>query len=293
VSARTLEHGLAPTDRGLPIPMRRDARGRLLAPVEINGQGPFHLVVNTAASRCVVTEHVAQCLKLSVDEVASTLVHGVTADTRARAIRIESLSVGGKRIPVSTLPIVVHEGDGADGYLSVWVLTQECAMVEITHNELTLPAHRPRDNAGHAVSVRIKQLAGHLVAFESRIKGASVTTILDTGSDRTIGNLSLVRTLGGRSPGQHSPGAWRPLPPIKVSSLKMVGVCAFCDDLPLFEYLKLKATPAMLLAMDVLGRFDSLLVDYENQLIQFRPRIGDRAATWARAKPEYPGEEST
>jgi predicted aspartyl protease len=250
-----------------------------LAPVEINGQGPFHLVVNTAASCCVVTEHVAQCLKLPVDEVASTLVHGVTADTRVRSIRVESLSVGDKRIPVSTLPIVVHEGDGADGYLSVWVLTQECALVEITCNKLTLPAHRPRDNAGDAVSVRIKQLAGHLVAFESRIQGISVTTILDTGSDRTIGNLSLVRALGARAPAQHSPGIWQSLPPIKVSSLKVLGVRAFCSDLPLFDYLKLKATPAILLAMDVLGRFDSLLIDYENQLIQLRLRSGDRAAS--------------
>ena len=65
--------------------MRRDTRGRLLAPVEINGQGPFHLVVNTGASSCVVTERVAKRLKLPMDDGLSILVHGVTAKTRVHS----------------------------------------------------------------------------------------------------------------------------------------------------------------------------------------------------------------
>jgi hypothetical protein len=56
-----------------------------------------------------------------------------------------------------------------------------------------------------------------------------------------------------------------------------VGVQAFCEDFPLFEYLKLSNEPAMLLAMDALNQFDGLLIDYENQMIQFRPRAAGRA----------------
>ncbi len=253
--------------------MRRDTRRRLLVPVEINGQGPFHLVVNTGASGCAVTERVARRLKLPIDDGLSVLVHGVTASTRVRSLRIESLSVGGKSILAATLPIVADEGDGADGYLSVSALTREGVLLEITRGRLTLSVRSPPEVIVNAVSVRMKPLAGHLAAFDTRIQGTSVTTILDTGSDTTIGNLSLVSALGGHQAVRtYAPGVQRPLPPINIGSLRVVGVQAFCEDFPLFEYLKLSNEPAMLLAMDALNQFDGLLIDYENRMIQFRPR---------------------
>jgi predicted aspartyl protease len=269
--------------------MRRDTRGRLLAPVEINGQGPFHLVVNTGASSCAITESVAKRLKLPMGDGLSILVQGVTASTRVRSLRIESLSVGGKSIPAATLPMVADEGDGADGYLSVSALTRERVLLEITRNRLILSARSPPEVIVNAVSVRMKPLVSHLAAFDTRVQGTSVTTILDTGSDTTIGNLSLVRALGGHqavrtnaswragASAQRNSGVRRPLPPINIGSLRVVGVQAFCEDFPLFEYLKLSNEPAMLLAMDALNQFDGLLIDYENQMIQFRPRAAGRA----------------
>jgi predicted aspartyl protease len=292
VGARALDRGMTPSDAGVLVPLRRDTRRRLLAPVEINGQGPFHLVVNTGASGCAVTERVAKRLKLPIDDGLTVLVHGVTASTRVRSLRIESLSVGGKSIRAATLPIVADEGDGAEGYLSLSALTRERVLLEITRNRLILSARSPPEVIVNAVSVRIKPLAGHLAAFDTRVQGTTVTTILDTGSDTTIGNLSLVSALGGHqaartnapwragASAQRNPGVQRPLPPINIGSLRVVGVQAFCEDFPLFEYLKLSNEPAMLLAMDALNQFDGLLIDYENQMIQFRPRAAGRAGRW-------------
>jgi predicted aspartyl protease len=185
--------------------------------------------------------------------------------------------------------MVADEGDGADGYLSVSALTRERVLLEITRNRLILSARSPPEVIVNAVSVRMKPLVGHLAAFDTRVQGTSVTTILDTGSDTTIGNLSLVRALSGHQAvrtnpswragacAQRNSGVRRPLPPINIGSLRVVGVQAFCEDFPLFEYLKLSNEPAMLLAMDALNQFDGLLIDYENQMIQFRPRAAGRA----------------
>ena len=48
-------------------PTRRDRIGRIWAPVEINGQGPFRLVLATGASHSALTPRLAHTLGLKMD----------------------------------------------------------------------------------------------------------------------------------------------------------------------------------------------------------------------------------
>lgn len=59
-------------------PTRRDKIGRIWAPVLINGQGPFRLVLDTGASGSAVNARVAQILGLAPDAAQSVLLRGVT-----------------------------------------------------------------------------------------------------------------------------------------------------------------------------------------------------------------------
>src|SRR5688572_9814291 len=49
----------------LATPLERDSAGRLLAPVAINGSGPYRLVLDTGANRTAVTPEVARELGLT------------------------------------------------------------------------------------------------------------------------------------------------------------------------------------------------------------------------------------
>src|ERR1700686_4883032 len=75
-------------------PTRRDKVGRIWAPVLINGQGPFRLVLDTGASGSAVNARVAQILGLAPDAAQSVLLRGVTGSVAVPTIHVNSFVVG-------------------------------------------------------------------------------------------------------------------------------------------------------------------------------------------------------
>ncbi len=76
-----------PTDELTPVtitapepryvaPTRRDQIGRIWAPVYINGQGPFRLVLDSGATSSEITAHVAGALGLTLDASHKVLLRG-------------------------------------------------------------------------------------------------------------------------------------------------------------------------------------------------------------------------
>src|SRR5437868_1700936 len=59
-------------------PTRLDRIGRILAPVKINGQGPFRLIVDTGANQSVLTTRLATRLGLEAQPERSIKLNGVT-----------------------------------------------------------------------------------------------------------------------------------------------------------------------------------------------------------------------
>jgi predicted aspartyl protease len=66
-------------------PTTRDRIGRIWAPVLINGQGPYRLVLDTGASRSAITERVASKLDLPVYK-DSVRLRGVTGTAIASTV---------------------------------------------------------------------------------------------------------------------------------------------------------------------------------------------------------------
>ena len=62
-------------------PTRRDRIGRIWAPVEINGQGPFRLVLATGASHSALTPRLARTLGLTMDVDHLVMLRGATGTT--------------------------------------------------------------------------------------------------------------------------------------------------------------------------------------------------------------------
>ena len=74
------------------VPTRRDRVGRVLAPVLVNGQGPFRFILDTGANRSVLSQRVLTAVGLALAaDGPSIAVHGVTGTAVLPAVRLDVL----------------------------------------------------------------------------------------------------------------------------------------------------------------------------------------------------------
>ena len=97
-------------------PTTRDRIGRIWAPVLINGQGPYRLVLDTGASRSALVQRVVDDLGVPVERDAVRL-RGVTGTAIASAVRLERMEFGELEVRNTRVPIVADAFGGADGVL--------------------------------------------------------------------------------------------------------------------------------------------------------------------------------
>src|SRR4051812_15405230 len=74
-------------------PTRPDRIGRILAPVMINGQGPFRLTVDTGANQSVITQRLAETLGLAASG-RSIRLNGVTGAIDLPTVVVDRLETG-------------------------------------------------------------------------------------------------------------------------------------------------------------------------------------------------------
>jgi predicted aspartyl protease len=120
-------------------PTRRDRAGRIVAPVEINGRGPFRFILDTGANRSAISAATAEELGLEVEVDAPMGVHGVTGSSILPSVEVASLRAGeidfgGRRMPV--LPQAVF--GGTDGILGIDALQDARVEVDFARDRVTI-----------------------------------------------------------------------------------------------------------------------------------------------------------
>ena len=123
-------------------PTRRDRIGRIWAPVTINGEGPFRLVLDTGASRSAVTSQVAEILGITPDPLRSVLLRGVTGTIAVPTIRVDSFAVGDVILSPATLPIVIDALGGAEGVLGTDGFAGMRVYIDFKHDSITIAHSR-------------------------------------------------------------------------------------------------------------------------------------------------------
>jgi predicted aspartyl protease len=263
-------------------PTTRDRIGRIWAPVLINGEGPYRLVLDTGASRSAVTRRVAEDLKLPI-YVDAVRLRGVTGSAIASAIKAETLEVGDLLIEDSTLPIVADAFGGAEGVLGAEGLKDKRLVIEFRNDRISIArSHREPPPPGFTVvpftarlyrGMRVKAMVGTV----------PVTAIVDTGAQVSVGNLALREALARRR-GQEDrfedaiigvtqdiqQAARVRIPTIVAGSLLVRNVNVMFSDLYIFDHWKLQSTPALLIGMDVIGVLDTLIIDYRRNELHIR-----------------------
>jgi hypothetical protein len=281
------------TEPRFVMPTRRDRIGRIWAPVYINGQGPFRLVLDSGANHSGITQEVAATLGLPSDSSQSVMLRGVTGSATVPTVRVNSFAVGDVQEGAERLPIVTDALGGAEGVLGTDGMQNRRIYIDFRRDLISITRSKAEHaDAGYRV-IPFETMRGNLVVVDASVGGVRTKAIIDTGGQVTIANLALRQALERRKAqllGQaiHIEGVTTDIqdadelntPPLRMGGLDegaaSVIEIRFRDisfgDMRIFEHWRLTDEPAMLIGMDALGLLDTLIIDYRRHELQIRMR---------------------
>jgi predicted aspartyl protease len=264
-------------------PTRRDRIGRIWAPVWINDKGPFRLVLDTGANHSGITAQVAELLDIPLDQSPTVLLRGVTGIATVPTIRVDSFTVGDLTLSPAILPIVTDALGGAEGVLATDEFKDKRIVIDFKHDQIDIRrSHNERARSGF-VTISLEHSEAGLLTFHALVGSVRIQVIIDTGGQRTIGNLAMRNALM-RHHVQGSPaeifdvtaesqaGETFPSPPIHLGPIEILGARITYGEMHIFERWDPTKEPALLIGMDVLGLLDTFIIDYRRRELQLRMR---------------------
>jgi len=266
------------------LPTTFDHIGRVVVPAMVNGKGPFRFIVDTGATYSTVSPGLVRALGLKPADVPGIVVNGITGTAQVSAVTIDTLQtgdliVGGLVAPVVWAPVMA----GADGIFGAAGLTEKSLSVDFERNRVRVargvePALRKEAMRIHAV-----RLTHGLITLESQVGRVRALAVIDTGSERTLGNLALrdalklrnrtgaealVTSVYGATEQVERGELWI-APTIAIDAMRINDVQVVYGDFHIFKVWGMQDKPAIIVGMDVLGTVGSLGIDFKNQDIYF------------------------
>ncbi|MEJ1961611.1 MAG: retropepsin-like aspartic protease [Gammaproteobacteria bacterium] len=267
-------------------PTRRDRIGRIWAPVYINEKGPFRLVLDTGSSHAAVNSGVAAALGIALTDKNMVMLRGVTGSRRVPTITVDSLIVGDMQLRPARLPIVVDALGGADGVLGTDGLQDKRIFIDFLHDRITIFRSRGERAPAGFITIPVKIVQGLLVA-NVRVGAMRATAIIDTGGQGSLANEAFRVALLRRVPAKdvladEITGATLDVqrgdrvitPRVMLGDVLIESMRITTGDLDIFQHWQMVKNPVLLIGMDVLGQFDTLIIDYKRRELQVRMRRG-------------------
>lgn len=262
-----------------------DHSGRLVAPVMVNGQGPFRFIIDTGANRSAISTELAGTLGLvasgsgpvhTIDDVAVAPMVDVSS------IEYAGVSFGATQAPMIHGPVLA----GEDGLLGVDGMRGRRLILDFQHSCFEISnAGRARPLAGW-VRVRGQLRFGHLVLIPGDVGGRRINVLIDTGSGSSLANNALRQALADIAPAESASGvdlmraftAGSPIildsrlimPRLRLGEISADNVTAYIGDFHIFELWGLHDQPTLLIGMDVLSKARAIAIDYNTGSVYFR-----------------------
>jgi len=264
---------------------RSDRAGRIMIPVKVNGQGPFRFMLDTGANRTMLTPRLVEKLGIQLDPDTIRL-NGVTGSAMVPAVTVNEVAVGDITIAGQQLPVADALTADIDGILGVDGLEGERVLVNFMDHKVEIRNSRQSRPIIGAERQAVRVKFGRLMVVDGRVNGVPVKVVVDTGSERTLGNAALRNALHlsvPRNPAQHmtevigetlerQEGEHRPILDIRVGDLQISNLSVVFGNFYVFHLWELEHEPAIVLGMDMLALLDTFVVDYQRGEIQLRGR---------------------
>jgi predicted aspartyl protease len=246
----------------------------------INGRGPFRFVVDTGASHSTISPVLAQTLALQPDAGAPMRVNGVTGTADAPSVVIDKLQVGDLKLGPLRMPVVLAPMlAGQDGILGIAGLNLACLSVDFEQNKVALYSSAPLSPRGF-VRVPARKLQSGLIVVRARVGGVRAQAVIDTGAQRTLGNMALRDALS-RWRGRKEPpaeamdvygstsdvvrGEIRGSPSISLGDVRIADISLVFGEFHIFEVWNMNDKPALIIGMDILGSVRAFRIDFRTQ----------------------------
>jgi predicted aspartyl protease len=276
----------AAADALYAIPTRLDRIGRIIVPVMVNGQGPFSFVLDTGANATALTPHLARRLGLPVDEALMMMMNGVTGSAPFPTAPVNRVEAGAAVLTAQRLVVADASTVGADGVLGVDGFKDKVVLVDFIRDRvrvLDARAHRP---SPELTRIPAKLRFGCLLIIDATVGSHRVKAVIDTGGQRTLGNMALHALLGLRRSGANHQnvaevigatearqrGEQHVIQAISMGKLTIQGLVVTFGDFYVFKLWDLTSQPAIVIGMDMIGTLDTFGIDYTRDELQIRVR---------------------
>jgi Aspartyl protease len=263
-------------------PTTLDHVGRVVVPVKINGRGPYRFIVDTGANHSTITPGLVRELGLTAGTKSLITLDGITGAAQVTYVLIDRLQAGDLTLEDTALPVVsAATMAGADGILGAAGMSQKSLLIDFRRNRVAIASHVEPAARAEAVKIHAARVVDGLMVLDTVVGGVHVEAVLDTGSERTLGNLALRNALKSQkrptrgfvaqltsvygATKEVEPGEITVAPMIVLGTLRMIDVMVVYGDFHIFKIWDMQDKPALILGMDVLGTVASLNIDFKNQ----------------------------
>jgi len=268
------------------VSTRLDRIGRIIAPVYINGQGPFLFMLDTGANRTVLSNEAVQRLGLTVDDGA-VAVQGVNGRGFAPTVTIERLIAGELKFANVELPVLAGPVlDRIDGILGMDGLADKKITADFVRDRITIVESKGRRAPIDRIVLRGTLISGQLMMIEGRVGRVPVKAVIDTGGEHTLGNPALQRALASQrnrsdlalttsvvdATDRLKYGEVGLSPTISLGDATIRNTVITYGDFDIFRVWGLEEEPALLIGMDVLGTLAEFAIDYRRRELQLLTR---------------------
>ncbi len=272
---------LTPDELLFASPTTHDHIGRVVVPVKVNGQGPFRFIVDTGANHSTISPELVRTLGLTPSEKPQMVLDGITGTAQVSVVNIDSLQAGDLTLDNTALPVVwAPVMAGADGILGAATLTEKSLFIDFRGNQVAISKDVKSAAKKQSTRIHASRVPHGLLALEVRVAGIPVLAVIDTGSERTLGNIALRDALRSKKGAQQGfvatltsvygatkeveTGEIQAAPLISIDALRITNVAIVFGDFHIFKVWEMQKLPSMIIGMDVLGTVASLSIDYRN-----------------------------
>jgi hypothetical protein len=262
----------------------RDRYEHMLAPVSINGQGPFQFLMDTGANVSCVSRALADRLALTPGPTAT--VHTVVGVRERPSVVIDHLQVGSRSRKAVKAPSLPFSSEGVDGVLGVDWLKGQRLVLGFKTRRLEITKSREDQPEKDRVVVPARRRLGQLTIVDADLSGRRISAIIDSGAQLTLcnaplRNLILDSEVRKGHPVQHErikletlagepfQGEMLYLPFVRLGGLHLGNVPVVYADMHVFDVWGLKSIPALVLGMDLLTQFEAVSLDFGRSRVSF------------------------
>jgi predicted aspartyl protease len=271
----------------------RNDDDRLTVPVRLSGSGPYQFLVDTGADRSAVSRDIVDRLKLQA--LSGAELHSLTGVSNVATARVQNIALTRDPEPEIEAAVLEARNMGADGIVGSDLLSGQRVQFDFTNRTMSIvPSYAPDPAAeANSIIIRAKRKNGRLIVTDAVAGGQSVTMVLDTGAEISMGNEVLHRRLLSRGlvDTQHDielnsvtggtiKGDYMVVPELETGGVTLQNVPVVFVNAHTFKQLKLEQKPALLLGMNAIRAFKKVSIDFANR--RFRVVLPEHSAIETR-----------